>query len=129
MGIRKPSKRESGRRHPLKGLLPLWTTTHANLNTSLFVAAMAKLGINGVSSYLRRLVLPILICSLFGAYAGALHSGVQGLIVGALSGIAAPAAVIWLVITLTHMAIYLTVICLAWVVLFYVARWILRNAL
>ncbi len=128
MGFRKPSKHASGRRHPLKGLLPLWTTTHANLNTSLFVAAMAKLGINGVYSYLRRLVLPILICSLFGAYAGAIHSGLQGLIVGALSGFAAPAAVIWLAITLTHMAIYLTVICLAWVVLFYVARWILRNA-
>ncbi len=128
MGFRKPSKRTSGRRHPLKGLLPLWTTTHANLNTSLYLAGMAKLGITDISSYLRKLVLPILICSLFGAYAGALHSGLQGLIVGALSGFAAPAAVIWLAITLTHMAIYLTVICLAWVVLFYVARWILRNA-
>ena len=128
MGFRKPSKPASGRRHPLKGLVPLWTSAHADLNTSLYLAAMAKLGITDISSYLRRLVLPILICSLFGAYAGALHSGLQGLIVGALSGFAAPAAVIWLVITLTHMAIYLTVICVAWVVLFYVLRWILRNA-
>ena len=52
------------------------------------------------------------------------QSGINGMLVGSVLGLAAPAALIWLFITLIHIASYLLVFCAAWVVLFCVVRWL-----
>lgn len=49
------------------------------------------------------------------------------MLLGALLGLAAPAALIWLVITLIHIAAYLFVFCAVWVVIFYGLMWLLRQ--
>jgi hypothetical protein len=44
------------------------------------------------------------------------------MLVGAVLGLAAPAALIWLCITLLHIAIFLGVFCAAWAVIIYAIR-------
>ena len=122
----------AARKTPLRGskisrVLPIWTVENADLNTAIFVSCMQRLGINSLPSYLRKFAIPVLLCALVGAGVGTFHSGVSGLIVGALLGLATPAALIWLAVTLVHVAAYLAVFCAAWAVIFYVARWILSS--
>ena len=107
----------------VRDVLPIWTSANADLNTAVFVSHLQGLGITDFPSYLRKLAIPIFICVLFGAFAGAIHSGINGMFVGCVLGLATPAALIWLVVTLIHAAIYLIVFCAAWVVIFYVIRW------
>ena len=107
--------------------MPIWTSANAELNTAMFVSCLQGLGITGIPSYLRKLAVPLVFCVLVGACAGALHSGINGMFVGSVLGLATPAALIWLVITLFHMASYLIAVCAAWVVIFYVARWLFRS--
>ena len=104
-------------------VLPICTSANANLNTAMFVSYLQGLGITGISSYLRKLAVPVVLCVLAGASAGAIHSGINGMFVGALLGLAAPAALIWLVITLIHFACYLIAFCAVWIMIFYVVRW------
>ena len=125
-------RKASGRSHPAKikveDILPICTSAKANLNTAMFVSYLQGLGITGIPSYLRKLAIPIVLCVLAGACAGAIHSGGNGMLVGTLLGIATPAALIWLAITLIHIASYLIALCAVWVVLFYVVRWFFRSA-
>ena len=85
------------------------------------------MGITGISSYLRKLAVPVVLCVLAGASAGAIHSGINGMFVGFLLGLVAPAALIWLVITLIDCACYLIAFCAVWVLIFYVARWLFSS--
>ena len=111
----------------VNNVLPIWTSANTGLNTAMFVSYLQGLGITGIPSYVRKLAIPVVLCVLVGACAGAIHSGVSGMFVGALLGLATPAALIWLVITLFHMASYLIAVCAAWVVIFYVVRWFFRS--
>lgn len=128
MTRRKASGRSPFSKIRVRDILPIWTSANTDLNTAMFVSYMQGLGITGVSSYLRTLAIPVVLCVLAGACTGAIHSGGNGMFVGALLGLAAPAALIWLVITLIHIASYLIAVCAVWVVIFYVARWLFRSA-
>ena len=123
MARRKASGRSPLAKIKVGDILPIWTSANANLNTAMFVSYLQGFGITGIPSYLRKLAIPVFICVLVGAFAGAIHSGGNGMLVGALLGIATPAALIWLAITLLHIASYLIALCAVWVVLFYVVRW------
>jgi hypothetical protein len=127
MARRKASGRSTFSNLRVKDVLPIWTSANSNLNTAMFVSYLQGLGITGIPSYLRKLAIPVVLFVLVGACAGAIHSGVSGMFVGALLGLATPAALIWLVITLIHMAIYLIAFCAAWVVIFYVVRWLFSS--
>ena len=123
MARRKASSRSPLAKIKVGDILPIWTSANANLNTAMFVSYLQGFGITGIPSYLRKLAIPIVLCVLAGACAGAIHSGGNGIFVGALLGLAAPAALIWLAITLIHIASYLIVFCAVWAVIFYVVRW------
>ena len=123
MARRKSSGRSILSKIRVRDVLPIWTSANAELNTAMFVSCLQGLGITGIPSYLRKLAIPVIFCVLVGASAGAIHSGINGMFVGSLLGLATPAALIWLGITLIHIASYLIVFCAAWVVLFYVVRW------
>ena len=107
----------------VNNVLPIWTSANTGLNTAMFVSYLQGLGITGIPSYLRKLAIPVVLCVLVGSCTGAIHSGSNGMFVGSLLGLATPAALIWLVITLIHIASYLIAFCAVWVVIFYVARW------
>ena len=127
MARRKASGRSVLSTIRVNAVLPICTSAKADLNTVMFVSYLQGMGITGISSYLRKLAVPVVLCVLVGASAGAIHSGVNGMFVGSLVGLAAPAALIWLVITLIHMAVYLIAFCAAWVVIFYVVRWLFSS--
>ena len=112
----------------LSQVLPIYTPANGELNTAMFLSFMHRLGIDSFSSYLRKFAIPNSICALVGAGIGLAYSGISGLIVGALLGVATPAALIWLAVTLVHVAAYLAIFCLAWAVIFAVARWLLYSA-
>ena len=123
MARRKASGRSVFSTVRVNAVLPICTSANANANTAMFVSYLQGLGITGIRSYLRKFAVPVVLCVLAGACAGAIHSGVNGLFVGSLLGLAAPAALIWLVITLIHFACYLIAFCAVWILIFYVARW------
>ena len=111
----------------VSAVLPICTSANAKANTAMFVSYLQGLGITGISSYLCKLAVPVVLCVLIGASAGAIHSGVNGMFVGALLSLAAPAALIWLVITLMHFACYLIAFNAGWVLIFYVGRWFFSS--
>jgi hypothetical protein len=128
MARRKASGRSPFAKIQVRDILPIWTSANTDLNTAIFVSYMHGLGITSIPSYLRKLAIPIVLCVLVGACAGAIHSGVNGMLVGSLLGLATPAALIWLLITLIHVACFLIAFCAVWVVIFYVARWFFSSA-
>ena len=127
MARRKASVRSVLSTVRVSAILPICTLAKANANTAMFASYLQGLGITGIPSYLRKLAVPVVLCVLAGACAGAIHSGVNGLFVGALLSLAAPAALIWLVITLIHFACYLIAFCAAWLLIFIAARWLFSS--
>ena len=82
------------------------------------------LGITGIKSYFKKLLLPIAICVLLSAVIGACVSGFLGLIFGAIAGIMVPAALIWLAPIVGYVAVSLACVAAALAVLFYGAIWL-----
>ena len=104
--------------------MPIWTSANASQNNDIVALHMQDMGITSVSSYLRMLAIQVILCAFIGLCVGAYRNGVQGALVGTLLGLATPAALIWLAITVVHIAIYLITFCAVWVVIFYLARWL-----
>ena len=109
-------------------VLPIWTTAKADMNTAMVSAVMSRLGVTNVSSYLRRFAIPNVLCAIVGAVLGAGYNGFFGFVTGALLGIAAPAALIFLAVTVLHAAAYLAIFWAAWVALYYLIRWLFYSA-
>ena len=82
------------------------------------------LGITGIKSYFKKLLLPIAIGVLLSAVIGACMSGFLGLIFGAIAGIMLPAALIWLAPIVGYVAVSLACVAAALAVLFYGAIWL-----
>jgi hypothetical protein len=82
------------------------------------------LGITGIKSYFKKLLLPIVICVLLSAVIGACVSGFLGLTFGAIAGIMVPAALIWLAPIVGYVAVSLVCVAAALAVLFYGAIWL-----
>ena len=89
----------------------------------MFLSCLEALGITDLRSYWRKSQILIVLCVLVGASIGASSDGIKGLLVGCLLGFATPAALIWLGVTLIHIAIYLAIYCAAWAVILCVAWW------
>lgn len=88
---------------------------------------MQKFGITDLKSYWRRLrawiVATVIVCILVGAS----NYGFKGVVLGGVLGLVTPAALIWLGVMLTMIALYLVVWCLAWVVIWFIAMWLLHS--
>ena len=82
------------------------------------------LGITGIKSYFKKLLLPIAICVVLSTVIGACISGFSGFVCGAIAGIMVPAAVIWLAPIVGYVAVSLACVAAALAVLFYAAIWL-----
>ena len=131
MAYRRASKGSSGRssrrKLGLAQVLPVWTSANAEINNVMFMSCLWRLGITDLLSYCRKLRIAIVLSVIVCASVGASSDGLKGLLVGSLLGFATPAALIWLVVTVVHLAIYLAVFCLAWAVILFVAWWVLSG--
>lgn len=107
-------KQSSSCKVHLTEVLPIWTTAHSSTVNLVFHALLLKLGITDVSSYFRKLRIPILICVVVGALVGVSQYGLKGLFLGGLLGLIAPAALLWLGVMLVGAAIFIVIYAAAW---------------
>ena len=80
----------------------------------VFHALLLKLGITDVSSYFRKLRIPIVICVVLSALVAASFYGLKGFFLGGLLGMIAPAALLWLGVMLVGAAIFIALYAVAW---------------
>ena len=104
--------------------VPLLTRSQAETTNHLTRLMFEALGITGIKSYFKKLLLPIAICVLLSAVIGACVNGFLGLTFGAIAGIMVPAALIWLAPIVGYVAVSLACVAAALAVLFYGAIWL-----
>jgi len=104
--------------------VPLLTRSQAETTNHLTRLMFVALGITGIKSYFKKLLLPIAICVVLSAVIGACVSGFLGFIFGAIAGIMVPAALIWLAPIVGYVAVSLACVAAALAVLFYGAIWL-----
>ena len=121
---RKTYTRSSYTKFNIGDYVPLLTRSQAETTNHLTRLMFEALGITGIKSYFKKLLLPIAICVLLSAVIGACVSGFLGFIFGAIAGIMVPAAVIWLAPIVGYVAVSLACVAAALAVLFYGAIWL-----
>ena len=119
------SKRSSSPKVHLTEVLPIWTTAHSSTVNLVFQALLLRFEIIDVSSYFRKLRLPIVICVAVCALVGAALYGLKGFFLGGLLGFIAPVALLWLGVMLVGAAIFIAIYVAAWAVIVYVGWWLL----
>jgi hypothetical protein len=94
-------------------------------NTHLiFLVHMHEMGVTDLPSYFRRCLLTIVIGVVVGAAIGGHRNGLEGAAWGALVGVVAPAALIWLWAVLIYVFVFLAVFFAAWVAIVHGVLWI-----
>lgn len=104
--------------------VPLLTRSQAETTNHLTRLMFEALGITGIKSYFKNLLLPIAICVLLSAVMGACVSGFLGFFLGAIAGIMVPAALICLAPIVGYVVVCLACVIAASAVLFYGAIWL-----
>jgi hypothetical protein len=126
MAYRSPKKSTAQKPH-LSQALPVWTSANTDAANLFFLSLIEKLGITDVRSYFQKLRIPIVIFIVVLAWVGAVNFGLKGLFIGALLGVIAPIGVLWLSVMLIPIAIFMAIYFAAWVVIFFIVRWLLTS--
>ena len=121
---RKTYTRSSYTKFNIGDYVPLLTRSQAETTNHLTRLMFEALGITGIKSYFKKLLLPIAICVLLSTVIGAYVGGFLGFVCGAIAGIMVPAAVIWLAPIVGYVAVSLACVAAALAVLFYGAIWL-----
>lgn len=108
-------------------VLPVWTCTHTDTVTMALRDLFYRMGVTDFYSYLSRLSIPIAISLMVCAVFGAAHWGVTGFFLGGLSGVLAPAALLWLCVMVIGIAIYLGIYIGAWALIWTIFKWCLSQ--
>ncbi|MCX7246108.1 MAG: hypothetical protein NTX31_00285 [Burkholderiales bacterium] len=118
-------RKSSWRKLKPSQVLPIWTTANTNAASIVVKEVFAHLGVADLRTYFQQLRVTIVICAIVGASIGASSYDLKGLIIGALLGVAAPAALICLGTVLVLICIFLAVYCAAWAVILCLGWWLL----
>ena len=86
-----------------------------------------RMGVTDIPSYLRKLSIPITICVMVCAIAGGVRWGVTGFFLGGLSGVMAPAVVLWLGVMVVAICIWLGIYIAAWALNWAIFKWCLSE--
>jgi hypothetical protein len=89
------------------------------------VALLQRLGVTDIPSYFHQLRIPIAISVALCAFYGASTNGATGGFIGAVLGLAGPAALLWLLLIVIGAALLFAIYVLWWMVLLYVVGWLL----
>lgn len=122
----------AGRKAPWRKLrpfevLPVWTPSHTDTVTMALWDLLYRMGITDVPSYLRKLSIPIAISVMVCAAVGAANYGIAGFLLGGLSGVLAPAAVLWLGVMVVAIAIWLGIYIAIWAVIWTIFKRLLSG--
>ena len=79
-----------------------------------------------MKTYLQQLRIAIAVCVVVCAAVCGCFYGLQGFLWGLIAGFAAPAGLLWLGVVVSYVAVYVTVLFIAWAVLFYGFLWLIR---
>ena len=121
----KSNQRSTTTKLRLKDVLPIDPRPHTDITDLLFKSLMEKLGVTSLKTYLQQLRIAIAICVVVCAAVGGYFYGLQGFLWGLPAGFAAPAGLLWLGIVVSYVAVYVTVLFMAWAVLFYGFFWLI----
>ena len=122
----------AGRKSPWRKLrpsevLPVWNQSHTDTVTMALRDLFYRMGITDVPGYFRQLRILIAISVMVCAIAGGIHWGLPGFFLGGLSGVLAPAALMWLGVMLVGIAIWLGIYIAAWAVIWAIFKWCLSE--
>lgn len=120
-------RKSSGRKFHPRQVLPAWTTANTETVNLVFLSMLERFGITDVPSYFRQLRIPIVISAIVCGCFGASGHGIGGLLIGALLGLIAPAALLWLGVVLIGITIYLAVYFAAWAVILCILWWLISS--
>jgi hypothetical protein len=107
--------------------VPRWSQAQTDTTNLMARMLFEKLGITDLTSYWNRLKGYIVLCVVLGAAIGAYRDGFSGFFWYGLSGIAAPAALIWLAVVVPYVLLYVAMVFAAWFLLFYAVVFILSH--
>ena len=122
----------AGRKAPWRKIrpsevLPVWTQSHTDTVTIALRDLFYRMGVTDVPSYLKKLSIPIAICVMVCSIVGGVRWGLTGFFFGGLSGLLAPAALLWLGVMVVAIAIYLGIYIAAWAVIWAIFKWCLSE--
>jgi hypothetical protein len=126
MAYRRSSGKSSWRKLKASDVLPLWTSAHTDTANLAVQSAMMRLGIFSIRDYFHKLRVLIVICAVLGAVIGAAEYGLQGFFLAGILGMAAPAAAIWICVTLFVVAIYMLAYCIGMALVICLLLWFIR---
>ncbi|MBK6593286.1 MAG: hypothetical protein IPG23_11365 [Burkholderiales bacterium] len=89
------------------------------------MALLQKLGVTDIRSYFQKLRIPITASVALCSWYGASTNGATGLVIGAVLGLAGPAAGIWLGVIVIGAALLFAIYVLWWMAILYVLGWLL----
>ena len=124
---RKSYSRSKNHKQSWTDAVPRWSQTQTDTTNLMARMLFEKLGITDLESYFEKLMPAIVVCVVLGAGIGAYRDGLSGFFLWGLAGIAAPAALIWLGVVLSYVAVYVALIFAVWFALFYAVVFILRH--
>lgn len=124
---RKSYKRSNSRKQSWMDAVPRWSQAQTDTTNLMGRMLFEKLGITDLKSYFEKLLPAILVCVVLGAAIGAYRDGFSGFFWWGLSGIAAPAALIWLAVVVPYVLLYVAMVFAAWFLLFYAVVFILSH--
>lgn len=127
MTYRKRNSRTAQSKFSASDYVPVWNQQHTNATNLMAEMAFDRLGVTDWQSYFTKLAIPIALCFGVGCIYGALHWGVQGAVLCAIAGIAAPAASVYLLMVLAYAAVLLLLFVLAWTVIVGLIFLVLSN--
>ena len=107
--------------------VPRWSQAQTDTSNLLARMMFEKLGITDLKSYFEKLMPAIVVCVILCAAIGAYRDGLSGFFWWGLSGMAAPAALIWLAVVVPYVLLYVAMIFAAWFLLFYAVVFILSH--
>lgn len=112
--------------HPAQ-ILPSYGTTQTDTINMVSESVFLHFGITDIASYFRKMryliAISVIVCAIYGASI----DGPKGFAIGALCGLAAPAAVVWLGVMLVYVVIYLAVWFAAMAVVLYALWWFISG--
>lgn len=124
---RKSYSRSNRSKSSWSDAVPRWSQAQTDTTNLMARMLFEKLGITDLKSYFEKLLPAIVVCVVLGAAIGAYVDGLSGFFWWGLSGIAAPAALIWLAVVVPYVLLYVALIFAAWFLLFYAVVFILRH--
>lgn len=119
--------RKSRSKVSITDVLPIWTTPYSDTVNLVVASIFLNHGITDLRSYFQKLRNPIVFCTVVCALFGASGYGLTGFLLGGLSGLAAPAVLLWLGVLLMGAVMFMAIYLITWAVVLWLIWWFVKG--